>query len=105
MISTAMAESPASPRSAESDLLASLLALLSQRGGIPLNVTITPSERVQELQAHVEALEGKLSTLQAEYNRVEYLYRCECVINERLTDFCRSEGVRPPRYLFRQTEE
>ena len=53
----------------------------------------------------MEALEGKLSALQAEYNRVEYLYRCECVINERLTDFCRSEGVRPPRYLFRQTEE
>lgn len=85
--------------------MASLLALLSQRGGIPLNVTITPSERVQELQAQVEELAGELSALQAQYNRVEYLYRCECVINDRLTDFCRAEGVRPPKYLFRKIEE
>lgn len=58
-------------------LFASLAALLAGVGeGIPLNlnVSLTPSERVQALEKQVAALSSELSTLRREYNRVEYLY-------------------------------
>ena len=85
-------------------LLASLAALLAGVvEGIPinLNVSLTPSERVQALEEQVKALTSALSTLQRDYNRVEYLYRCECIINQRLQDYCQSNGVPVPRNLYR----
>lgn len=54
-------------------LLASLAALLAGVGeGMPLNlnVSLTPSERVQALEQQVAALSSELSTLQREYNRL-----------------------------------
>lgn len=85
-------------------LLASLAALLAGVGeGIPLNlnVSLTPSERVQALEKQVAALSSELSTLQREYNRVEYLYFCESKINQRIQDYCAENHFRLPRSLYR----
>ena len=85
-------------------LLASLAALLAGVGeGIPinLNVSLTPSERVQALEKQVAALSSELSTLRREYNRVEYLYFCESRINQRIQDYCAENGFRLPRSLYR----
>lgn len=85
-------------------LFASLAALLAGVGeGIPLNlnVSLTPSERVQALEKQVAALSSELSTLQREYNRVEYLYFCESKINQRIQDYCAENHFWLPRSLYR----
>ena len=85
-------------------LLASLAALLAGIGeGTPvnLNVSLTPSERVQELEKQVAALTNDLATLQRDYNRVEYLFFCESKINQRIQDYCADNGFRLPRSLYR----
>ncbi len=104
---TASGSFPASPLSDLSSPLLSLalpalVQLLAGVGECPLKVevSVTPSERVQDLKAQVAALHEALDALQAKYNRTEYLYRCECVINDRLHDYCRSHGLNPPRSLF-----
>ncbi len=85
-------------------LLAALTALLAGVGeGAPLNlnVSLTPSERVQALEKQVAALTNDLATLQRDYNRVEYLYFCESKINQRIQDYCAENGFRLPRALYR----
>lgn len=85
-------------------LLAALTALLAGVGeGAPLNlnVSLTPSERVQALEKQVAALTNDLATLQRDYNRVEYLYFCESKINQRIQDYCAENGFRLPRSLYR----
>lgn len=85
-------------------LLAALAALLAGVGeGVPLNlnVSLTPSERVQELEKQVAALTNDLATLQRDYNRVEYLFFCESKINQRIQDYCAENGFRLPRSLYR----
>lgn len=60
---------------------------------IVLEVRLTPSDEVVKLREQVNLLEGRLVALQAEYNHVEYLFRCESIVNQRLTDLCREYGV------------
>ena len=85
-------------------LFASLAALLAGVGeGVPLNlnVSLTPSERVQALEEQVKALSSELAALQRDYNRVEYLYFCESKINQRIQDYCAVNHFRLPRSLYR----
>ena len=85
-------------------LLASLAVLLAGVGeGVPLNlnVSLTPSERVQALEEQVKALSSELAALRRDYNRVEYLYFCESKINQRIQDYCAENHFRLPRSLYR----
>lgn len=81
----------------------SVLALLAGAGETPirLEVSLTPSERVQELEEQVIALTSDLASLRRQFDRAEYLYRCEVMINTQLLDFCREHGIHPPKRLFR----
>lgn len=76
-------------------------------GGIPLKleVSITPSDEVQALRARVQSLQHKLDDLQARYNRVEYLYRCETLINAQLVDHCKGNKVDIPKRFFQRPNE
>lgn len=81
----------------------SVLALLAGAGETPirLEVSLTPSERVRELEQQVIALTSDLDTLRRQFDRTEYLYRCEVMINTQLVDYCREQGVHPPKRLFK----
>ena len=74
--------------------------LLSRLISEGLKIMVTPSEQVEALRAEVRDLQKQLQDLRTAYNRCEYLYRCECIINNRLHDFCREQGVRVPNHLF-----
>lgn len=90
----------------ESDF-SSLLPVLSQlleRAGtspIQLEVSLCDSKVVKEYQNRVEELEALLAVSKEDFNRLEFKFRCECIINERLTDFCREQKVNVPPELFR----
>lgn len=72
-----------------------LSCLIGGAGGRPLevNVHITPSDEVQELRTRLADLQKRVDSLQADYNRVEYYYRCESLVNMELIDLCRKHGV------------
>lgn len=71
-----------------------LSSLTGERGTpLKLEVTVTPSDEVYQLRARVQELETALEDLRKEYNRVEYLYRCECIISMRLGDRCRENKI------------
>lgn len=76
--------------------------LLTALGGLPLkvDVTVTPSDEVQALRKQVSDLTLQLSDLQAKYNRVEFLYRCETLVNARLVDMCHDKGIKVPPSLY-----
>ena len=74
-----------------------LLARLLSDG---LKLVVTPSEQVIALQAQVSELQDRLEGLQAEYYRVEYRYRCGCIINQRLQDYCRECGLPVPHSTY-----
>lgn len=78
-------------------MLDELLARLLSDG---LKLVVTPSEQVIALQAQVTELQDRLKKLQAEYYRVEYRFRCECIINQRLQDYCRDRGFPVPHYTY-----
>lgn len=65
-----------------------------------IKITVTPSEQVEALRAEVRDLQDRLEKLQAEYYRVEYRYRCECIINQRLQDHCRECGFPVPHSTY-----
>lgn len=78
-----------------------LSVLLSGQGGpLKLDVTLTTSDEVQALRQQVRELTSQLQELQAQLNRVEYLYRCETIINTKLVDHCRSARIPVPKTLF-----
>lgn len=66
---------------------------------LKLEVSLTPSDEVQQLRQQVSDITSRLSELEAQFNRTEYLYRCETIINLRLQDFCREHGLKVPRHL------
>lgn len=70
-------------------------------GPLPLrvDVSLTPSDEVQQLRQQVSDITLRLSELETQFNRTEYLYRCETIINLRLQDFCREHGLKVPRHL------
>lgn len=71
-------------------------------GPLPLRVevSLTPSDEVQALRQQLSEASLQLKELEQRVNRAEYLYRCETIINLRLTDYCRAHGFQVPRHLF-----
>lgn len=57
------------------------------------HVIFTPSEEVKALRGEVEALKEQLAKLQQEFNRLELLYRSECMINMELQDVLKAAGI------------
>lgn len=70
-------------------------------GAFPLKVevSLTPSDEVQQLRTRVDELSAAVQELKVQFDRTEYLYRCETIINLRLQDFCREHGLKVPRHL------
>lgn len=66
---------------------------------LKLEVSLTPSDEVQQLRRQLSDITSRLSELEVQFNRAEYLYRCETIINLRLQDFCREHGLKVPRHL------
>lgn len=60
---------------------------------LEVHVTLRTDDEVLRLRAQVAELEAALEAEKAAYNRVEYKYRCECVINQELVDLCRASNV------------
>lgn len=78
------------------------LSVILSRQGDPfkLDVTLTTSDEVLALRQQASELASQVQELRAQLNRAEYLYRCETVINTRLVDLCRSQGVAVPKQLY-----
>lgn len=70
-------------------------------GGAPLclSVTLTTSDEVQQLRSKVASLQRDLDAARIDFNRVEYRYRCEVLLNLQLQDLMRAAGVPFPRRL------
>ena len=58
-----------------------------------IRVRLVSDEEVLNLRREVESLTARLEGLQTEYNRLEYRYRCEVIVNMELVDLCREHGV------------
>lgn len=73
-------------------------------GAIPLklDVRLTASDEVQDLRRQLSELASQVQQLKDQVNRLEYLYRCETIINLQLTDYCRAQGVKVPRHLLQR---
>lgn len=54
---------------------------------------LTPSDEVVSLRKQVETLSGELAALRADYNRVEFLYRSESIINLEFQDLLNAHGI------------
>lgn len=85
----------------ECPLSSALLFALTGEGGSPLKVAVslTTSDEVNALRAQVAELTAQLANLRQEYNRVEYRYRFEVMLNFQLQDIMRAAGVPFPRRL------
>lgn len=82
------------------------LSFILGQGSAPLKVevSVTPSDEVQHLRSQVQDLQTQLNTMQARYNRVEYLYRCETLINSQLIDLCKDRGFTVPKRLYERPD-
>lgn len=60
---------------------------------IKFHVILTPSEEVTALREDVEDLKVQLGDLQGKYDRIELLYRSECLINMELQDLLRENSI------------
>lgn len=58
-----------------------------------LEIVLTPSDEITRLREQVKQLAGERDNLQQEYNRIELLYRSECVINLELQDLLKEHGI------------
>lgn len=87
-------------------LLSALLGQAGQRSSplppITVNVNLSPTDELVELRQQVAALEAQLACKDTELNRAEYLFRCESIINTRITDYCRENGIKLPKHLLKQ---
>lgn len=87
-----------------SDQLSSLLnSLLSTgKGAIPLSISLKEDEEVQRLKSEIEVLEERCAVLAKDKDRAEYLYRCESVLNNKLVDTIRENGIElSPEFFIR----
>lgn len=64
-------------------------------------MVLTTSDEVLSLREQVKVLTEQLGRLQADYNRVEFRYRCECVVNMELQDLLKENGI-PYRDVLKQ---
>lgn len=86
-----------------SSLLPALSKLLDRVGNSPieLSVSLCDSKELAEARSRVEELEALVEKLRADYNALEYKYRCEVLISLKLTDFCREQRVEIPAAIFK----
>lgn len=75
---------------------------LFRRRPIELSVRLSPSDEVMQLRTDVARLEDQLEQLRQAYNRTEFLYRCEVMINTQLVDLCREHGIRLHPAMFQR---
>lgn len=61
---------------------------------LEVHVTLRTDDEVLSLRARVAELERELEAQKEAYNRVEYKYRCESIINQELVDLCRASNVK-----------
>ena len=78
------------------------LISLSRRKPVELFVRLSPSDEVMQLRTDVARLEDQLEQLRQAYNRAEFLYRCEVMINTQLVDLCREHGIRLHTAMFQR---
>lgn len=64
-----------------------------------MEVSLTPSDEVQQLRAQLAELQARYDELVRDFNKVEYRYRCEVMLNFQLQDLLRAHGVRFPDRL------
>lgn len=64
-----------------------------------LIVELLDHRLVEQQRREIAALNAELVQLKTRYNRLEFLYRCECHNMMELLDFCRDHGVKLPRRL------
>ena len=78
-----------------------LAPILTGGGGSPLKVevSLTPSDEVNALRSQVSELQARVAELQRDFNKVEYRYRCEVMLNLQLQDIMAVAGVPFPRRL------
>lgn len=74
--------------------------LSGQGGPLRLEIVLTTSDEVLALRQQVRELTSQVEELRQQLNRAEYLYRCEVVINGKLTDHCREYRIPVPKALF-----
>lgn len=89
-----------------SSLIPALSKLLEGVGTSPikLEVALCDADELKAYKERVEELEALVARLKEQYNRTEYLYRCECIYNARLHDLCREQHVKVPKSLFKVPE-
>lgn len=75
---------------------------LFRRRPIELSVRLSPSDEVMQLRSDVSRLEDQVVQLRQAYNRTEFLYRCEVMINTQLVDLCREHGIRLHPAMFQR---
>lgn len=77
------------------------LAALHGEGGTPLKVEVsfTASDEVQQLRAQLAELQARYDELVRDFNKVEYRYRCEVMLNFQLQDIMQLHGIRFPDRL------
>ena len=64
-----------------------------------LIVELLDHRLVEQQRREIAALNAELVQLKTRYNRLEFLYRCECHNMMEILDFCRDHGVKLPRRL------
>lgn len=68
-------------------------------------VRLVPHEEVLTLREEVKKAYEELDTLRLAYNKTEYRFRCESVVNNRLIDFCRENGLRVDPAILRWADD
>lgn len=59
---------------------------------LKVDVILTPSQQVLSLQKRVSDLTYRIDDMQRNYDRLEYKYRCEVLVNSELMDICKSHN-------------
>lgn len=54
---------------------------------LEISVKLTTSDEVLALRSKIESLQNELENMKKEHNRLEYLYRCECLVSMELSGF------------------
>lgn len=61
---------------------------------LEVHVILRTDDEVLNLRARIAELEAALEEQKAAYHRVEYMYRCESIVNQELVDLCRASNVK-----------
>lgn len=86
--------------SAEFNELVSSLTRLSDTLCNGISVSVTLSDVVKQLQSELDEQSAKYDALQQDFNRLQFKFRCECLINHQLTDYVQDLGIEVPKRLF-----